>query len=604
MNFIKQTVIEMRNILRSRFLLVITIIVLVASFAAPLVSLLLGNVGQGGFYPGPRPLIAYAVKASYAYGDKFPGGNPGMPDLIVGDVTIPADNPFYWNIQSAQQEKAMLEVDKNRFQSPQALDLALGLLDEELNYYVRFAQTVATYQDYRMDLAWTSMDFLYDKYTFDHLDAAGNNDALIEAMSIRKGLDAEAFKKKYVDLDAAARQQAYDTADQGLVTVFAILESNDFSKYVDLRIDQANGQIKMFEESIATLEQQIIDNPEQEDALNPNIEENKRQIRIIQNNTIPILEYRRLKNIIPNTESWQNNALSDVENNRNQLEYLTVMSEDDFNKNPDFTRQYGSYAKYKEEMERQINRCNNLILVAQKSLDADKPDMKYVPNGARFKTVQFLDYSVFVALFAVLLGGWMVASEFQQGTIRLLMIRPKTRTKILLSKFTAALSLSLIVYVAGSILNLITNGIVNGFPDLAFPNYSINGSESFFAFYVPKMLACMLPIAFGFSAAFVLGVAIRNSAVAIVIPMVTFVGCLLATTFMQVYPDALGSWLIYTPIPYVQLSAFFTPYSAVRNAIDNGLALNLTVGIVMLSVLSAGFAALSVYVFRKRDITN
>ena len=114
----------------------------------------------------------------------------------------------------------------------------------------------------------------------------------------------------------------------------------------------------------------------------------------------------------------------------------------------------------------------------------------------------------------------------------------------------------------------------------------------------------MLPIAFGFSAAFVLGVAIRNSAVAIVIPMVTFVGCLLATTFMQVYPDALGSWLIYTPIPYVQLSAFFTPYSAVRNAIDNGLALNLTVGIVMLSVLSAGFAALSVYVFRKRDITN
>jgi ABC-2 type transport system permease protein len=88
-------------------------------------------------------------------------------------------------------------------------------------------------------------------------------------------------------------------------------------------------------------------------------------------------------------------------------------------------QQYGSYQNYVNSMQSQIDELNKTILIAQNSLDADKPDMKYVPRGARNRTVSFLDYSVFVALLAVLLGGWLMASEFQQGTIRLLLIRPK-----------------------------------------------------------------------------------------------------------------------------------------------------------------------------------
>ena len=120
-------------------------------------------------------------------------------------------------------------------------------------------------------------------------------------------------------------------------------------------------------------------------------------------------------------------------------------------------------------------------------------------------------------MFAVLLVGWAIASEFQHGTIRLLMIRPKTRTKILMAKFIAALTLSLAVYVLGSLLNLITNGILFGFSDYAYPNYTISGDVNFFAYYVPKLLACTVSIIFAFAVAFMLSVVIKNVAVAIAV---------------------------------------------------------------------------------------
>ena len=84
-------------------------------------------------------------------------------------------------------------------------------------------------------------------------------------------------------------------------------------------------------------------------------------------------------------------------------------------KNTWLVQQYGTYQKYVSAIQSQIDELNKTILIAQNSLDANEPDMKYVPGGSRNRTVSFLDYSVFVALLAVLLGGWLMASEFQQG---------------------------------------------------------------------------------------------------------------------------------------------------------------------------------------------
>ncbi len=175
-----------------------------------------------------------------------------------------------------------------------------------------------------------------------------------------------------------------------------------------------------------------------------------------------------------------------------------------------------TYEEYVATTQRRVDALNLSIIVAQKSLDTDRPDMKYVPSGSRSQTVGFLSYSMVVALFGVLLGGWLIASEYQQGTIRLLMIRPKTRSKILLAKFTAAALVWLAVDLLTSLINLITNGILYGFGDFAFPNYTVRAARSvsrLIFFRDCWLVSCRF--CFSFAIAFMLSVIVKNMAVAI-----------------------------------------------------------------------------------------
>lgn len=595
MKFLKQIKNEIRNILKSKFLLIMGIIVLTFSIAIPVIGLLTKNSTN----TGGKPIEAYDVQYAATADSKY-YNDGGTETITVDGVVISSDNPFYWNVKSTMEEKESMQLDQTRFSTPEVLDLAVALLDEEINYYVHFAKYVSTYEDYRAELAWSSIDNLYDKFIYEHI--AIDQAELMEAVGIRKYLEPADFSKKYYEISEIERQEAYSQVDQNLTMTFTILENSDFPQYIELRIRQSNATIADLEKNIAVQEQAIVDNPSQEDAINNIIEDLRKQITTIEESTIPILEYRLEKNIVPGEDNWQNSAISDLENNRNQLIYITIMSEEDFNLEQGMVQQYKTYQKYVQTMQAQINAFNRIIVVAQKSLDAEKPDMKYVPDGARIKTVQFLNYSVIVGIFAVLIGGWIIASEFQQGTIRLLMIRPKTRIKILMSKFFAAIAIILSVYLMATILNIITNGLCFGFSDYAFPNFSVAGAQGFLGIYVPMFLACIIPILFVFALAFMLSVLTKNIAVSIIIPIICYIGCFLTTSIFA-YQSAM-EWIAYTPIPFVMMPSFFISNSVIQAAILNGYSFSIPYGIALLLLISAVCAFISIRCFQKRDIAN
>jgi ABC-2 type transport system permease protein len=606
MKFLRQTKLEIRNIVKSVFILVIGIIVLATSVVIPCIAfgVKLRNEALSG-NDGPTPYYGrvYAEKIAYSYGGMpYMDGGEGEPVTVDG-VTITQDNPYYWNIFSDMQEKTSVSADANRFSTPEATDLYLAMLDEEIHFYAKIAQYITTYNDYRTQLAWNGLQDLYEKFIYEHLDA--NTDALVEAVSSRKGIDPDTFKKKYVDSTAEERQAAYVKAGEAVDTLYEVVENNDFDKFIALSIEQQNEQIASLEENIALQQKLIIDNPSQEDIINRTIEDLQKQIDFIKDNSIPILEFRLEKHIVPGENVWQNTAIQDIEENRNQLLYNTVMDEDQFNQDPGMKMQYGNYAKYKAQMQKQRDGYTNAILIAQNSLDAGKPDMKYVPDAARNQTAGFLYFSAFVAIFGVMLGGWLMASEYQQGTIRLLMIRPKKRLKILMAKFTAAFIVCLVIYAAGALLNGILNGAFNGFSDFAFPNYTITGEVSFFAYYLPKFAMCIVTILLGFTSAFMLSVLTKNTAVSIVVPSVCYIGSLIFTVYFAF--STMMKWAVYTPIPYVQLSILLGANdrsSFLYYAMQNGLNFNLPLGIGMLLGLSVVFTGVAMLVFHRRDITN
>lgn len=609
MKFIRQIRFEIRNILKSRFLFVMAILAVAASIAIPVLGYFNQSQdnrdGGGPIYPTVYYASDAVSKEAAMAGIRYPGpiiDGKGQSITIDG-VTIDNTNPFFWNIQSLVSEKEMFETGKPPFSNPASIDLMLKLFDEEIRYYLTFAKSITTYQDYRMELAWRGQEYVYDLFFLEHNDEAVKT--LEDVASYRKGVDPALIREKYIDITSEEKLAAIDKAEENLAMLQDIVVNNNFPKYIDMRIRMSRDEIKTLEENIAIQEKAIIDNPSQEQTLSQIIEDLRRQIQNIETNIIPILEYRLAKNIVPNLPIWQNSALNDVENSRSQLANMRIMTEKEWNESRSYmsSKEPGqTYQDYVAQMRRQIDALNKTLIVAQKSLDSDRPDMVYVPSGARNRTVEFLQYSAVITLFGILLGGWLIASEYQQGTIRLLMIRPKTRTKILMAKFTAALVVWLVVDLAACFLNLIANGVLFGFSDFAFPNYSVAGQTAFLLYYIPRMAACILPVLFAFTLAFLLSVVVKNIAIAIAVPILFYIGSVIMTNLFG-YQTSAG-WVAYTPIPFMQMASFFSRYSSISYLYERGINLSLTYGILLLLSLSVVFTAMAVLVFKKRDIVN
>ncbi len=600
MKFLRQTKFEILHILKSRFLLVIGIIVIASAIALPVINMIAENRRQQDRDDIVRPMpMPMEIEERVFVGDRKLDWGSNEP-IIVDGVTIQPDNPFYWQISSLQHEMESTEMRRDMFSNPEVLDIVLELMNLELRYYLEFARHITSHADYRTELAMHGVEGVYEKFFYENHEM--NTDHLLEASGFRRGYDPEFFKGKFINITPEERLAALDKIDENLSILYAIAENNDFPMYIEMRIQQEMDGIDRLQEQIARQEEEIIRNPAQEETISDHIQEMRRQISMIEGTRIPLLQLRLERNIIPGENTWQNRALSDIENSENQLAHMTILTEEKFYQEPWNVQQYGSYPRYVQAMQQQIDELNTAILIGRKSIDSDMPDMKYVYDGARSRTVQFLNYSVFVALFAVLLGGWLMASEFQQGTIRLLMIRPRTRFKILMAKLVAAFLISFGIYTVGSTLNLITNGICFGFGDFAFPNYTIAGQAGFFAFYIPKFIASSVTIIFAFTTAFMLSVLAKNAAVAIALPIAGFIGSNIVMAAFSWRGDA--KWLAYTPIPFIQISNFFVQYSPVQQLIRMGVPISLTYGIILLLTLSTLFILFSIWVFRKQDITN
>lgn len=615
MGFLKQVKNEIKNIFSSKFILIFAILVGVGSIASPVITAL---TAQDNSSSGPIYMADYAVKGGSGYYDG--GYYDGQEPIPVGDALITSDNPFYGYLSNVLYEKQYLESytgytdEGSMLTSPEAVDLAMELMDAEFDYYGRFAVNVTTYEDYRFELAWTGTSALYDIFVYSRVDSV-DHDVLREAANYRLYLDSTEFDKKYYEISATDRLAAMDTAQATLDRLFDIVENNNFDAYIDLMIAQQDQQIASLKDQIDMYYQTIQKYPDQQEVLEASIKSCQDQIDLIENSTKYWLEFRREHGIIPYSGMWQDTAINDITNSQSQLQYTTKMTKEEFDQDSYNAIQYGSYENYVAIIDKQIDNLNNTIKIAENCLNADQPDMKYVPDGARYATVSFLSYSAIVAIFAVLLGGWLIASEFQFGTIRLLMIRPKTRTKILMSKFLAALIIAFALYIACALINILMNGILFGFSDFAFPNMTIAGSVGFFAYYLPKFIACAVTIVFAFCVAFMLSVIIKNIAVSIIIPIVCYVGSMVLMNLLA-YNTVAARWLAWTPVPYLQLYNFFVPavtsysyYSyymtnPIQVMMQNGAPISLLYGIILLLALSGVCILVSILTFRKKDITH
>jgi ABC-2 type transport system permease protein len=86
---------------------------------------------------------------------------------------------------------------------------------------------------------------------------------------------------------------------------------------------------------------------------------------------------------------------------------------------------------------------------------------------------------IVITIFTIIIVGDSVAGEFSTGTIKLLLIRPASRFKILLSKYISFLLFGMLLLLILFVLSILVNGILYGFGHMDLPLVKMTADGEF-----------------------------------------------------------------------------------------------------------------------------
>ena len=122
----------------------------------------------------------------------------------------------------------------------------------------------------------------------------------------------------------------------------------------------------------------------------------------------------------------------------------------------------------------------NLKVVYKKTLQTNEYRLKHNIQPIQQKSLWgFVERAIgiisLIALFAIVIGGKIVANEFSEGTIKLLLIRPSKRFKILLSKYIIVIGYTLLMLLVLLVVSFLVGGTLFSFKGAGTP-FLINSS--------------------------------------------------------------------------------------------------------------------------------
>ncbi|BAU28319.1 ABC-2 type transport system permease protein [Aneurinibacillus soli] len=205
------------------------------------------------------------------------------------------------------------------------------------------------------------------------------------------------------------------------------------------------------------------------------------------------------------------------------------------------------------------------------------------------------DLVVVVTVFTVVIAADSVAGEFSSGTIKLLLIRPVSRSKILLSKYVSTVVFSVLLLLILFISAFIVSGVLQGFHDIGVPYVYASGDgvvhtknivQEAISTYLYQCVQMIITV----TMAFMISTVFRSSSIAIALSVgIMFAGSSIVSFLSQF------SWAKYYLFENTDLTQYL-------NGTPNipGMTLSFSITVILGYFLT--FIALSWIVFKKRDI--
>lgn len=243
---------------------------------------------------------------------------------------------------------------------------------------------------------------------------------------------------KYIEKDIEAYNEYKKEYDKFLKE----LDSNSWKYFV-------NKEIKTTTDEIASLEKER-EKAKNKELYNSRIKEEKNKLEKLK---------LRLEKDIPYDNNYLNTALEGYNPNPQtykEFKESIIKNTSEFNIKEEYQikRQYIEYMK---------NNANNKYIIDNK-VDINSPK---TTRNLLINTLS--DNFLFIMIIVAAVAGSIVSTEFDKGTIKLLLIRPYSRNKILLSKYIVSMFMIIFAILSAFIMQLIIGGIFFGFSSLNIP---------------------------------------------------------------------------------------------------------------------------------------
>lgn len=321
-------------------------------------------------------------------------------------------------------------------------------------------------------------------------------------------------------------------------------------------------------------------------------------------------------------ESWEYYTVSEIlYSAASSCEYYAPISAEDFK--ADYT--FDSIEEYNEYYSNERQLALEAQEYASVSLLWSIP-LPIALGANSTKTViidQFRTFAGMLAILFICYAGVMMAHEYTSGTIRLLLIKPRSRKRILCSKFVCMAFWWLIVAAAAMIVLTLENMLIMGVNDLFVPDLKAVGKGiakipsfvSALGIFGEEFVLAMLYVAF----ATLFAVLTKKTALSIVFPILVSIGAETVQGICIALYDAGATFLAYTPFFYLDFDFLHvtapecfaygmnmsTMIAAEFYATTNiilGKHANIWIGIAMIAAVTVLVALWALRAFRKQKI--
>lgn len=410
---------------------------------------------------------------------------------------------------------------------------------------------------------------------------------------------------EYYELSSEELQKEIDKFTNEAAELKNTIENNDYMAYLSGVIKSTEKDIEDSKKTITTLEADLAKDKENKE-IPLEIEELKKSIGT-QEELLKAYKYKFDNNIVYDAKDWKHNTVEHIKMSI-EAKNEQLLTEEAFKQQYswEINRQGYTYEKYQADREERIAKAEESLTLDWYSLENNIPQVQFIKDARNSLNETYLFYVTIAILLCIIIGGGIVSSEYSTGTVRLLMIRPVSRWKILFSKLAAVFIMGYGAMFTAFLLNIVSSGIAHGFGTLGTPMLALKDGvvvhQNFILSLIPNLMFASISLIFIIAVVFFFSTVGRNTALAVGLTMVGFLGSMPAA---QVAANLKMTWIGSTFLPYVNLTTFAGGESWVLQSLEQmGVTLNATMGAVQLLVIAVVLTVISFLVFTKRDVTN